>query len=106
MSERPSPSLLDADAARALSRQQFGPVAAAYADSPSHAGGPSLARMRELAPPRPTDRAPDVAEVIASDITPEMLEQVRRLAASRGLCNVKTRGDAPAEALPFDDSEF
>lgn len=121
MSEMPSVSLNDADAARALSRQQFGPVAAAYADSPSHAGGPSLARMRELAPPRPTDRvldvatgaghaglayAPDVAEVIASDITPEMLVQVRRLAATRGLSNVKTCGDAPAEALPFDDAEF
>jgi ubiquinone/menaquinone biosynthesis C-methylase UbiE len=115
------PSSEAAAAARALSRRQFGPVAAAYADSPSHAGGPSLRRMRELAPPRPTDRvldvatgaghaafayAPYVAEVIASDITPEMLEQVRRLAAERGLTNVHTRGDVPAEALPFADAEF
>jgi ubiquinone/menaquinone biosynthesis C-methylase UbiE len=110
-----------AEAARALSRRQFGAVAAAYAVSPSHAGGASLARMRELAPPRATERvldvatgaghaafafAPYVAEVIASDITPEMLEQVRRLAAERGLENVRTRGDAPAEALPFGDGEF
>lgn len=110
-----------AEAARALSRRQFGAVAAAYADSPSHASGSSLARMRELAPPGAHDRvldvatgaghaalayAPDVAEVIASDITPEMLEQVRRLAAERGLANVRTQGDAPAEALPFPDGAF
>jgi SAM-dependent methyltransferase len=77
--------------------------------------------MRELAPPSPGDRvldvatgaghaalayAPDVAEVVASDITPEMLEQVRRLATERGLTNVRTQGNAPAEALPFEDATF
>jgi len=118
------PARSDSDAAeamRALARRQFGAVAAAYAVSPSHASGSSLARMRELAPPQATERvldvatgaghaafafAPYVAEVVASDITPEMLEQVRLLAAERGLTNVRTRGDAPAEALPFGEEEF
>jgi SAM-dependent methyltransferase len=111
----------EADAVRELARRRFGATAAAYADSPSHARGSSLARMRELAPPAPADRvldvatgaghaaltyAPEVAEVIASDITPEMLVQVRRLAAERGLTNVRTQGDARADALPFPDAMF
>jgi SAM-dependent methyltransferase len=117
----PGVSPATAEAARALSRRQFGPVAAAYAVSPAHARGESLERMLALAPPAVTDRvldvatgaghaalafAPHVAEVIASDITPEMLVQVRRLAAERGLTNIRTRGDAPAEALPFPDASF
>jgi SAM-dependent methyltransferase len=111
----------EANAVRELARRRFGATAAAYADSPSHARGTSLARMRKLAPPAPDDRvldvatgaghaalayAPDVAEVIASDITPEMLAQVRRLAAERGLTNVRTQGDARADALPFPDASF
>jgi SAM-dependent methyltransferase len=112
---------IDAEAVRELARRQFAATAAAYAESPSHAGGSSLGRMLELAPPGPEDRvldvatgaghaalafAPHVREVIASDITPEMLEQVCRLAAERSLTNVRTRGDAPAEALPFADALF
>jgi SAM-dependent methyltransferase len=111
----------DADAIRELARRQFGAVAEAYVTSPSHARGSSLQRMLELAPPRATDRvldvatgaghaalafAPHVAEVIASDITPEMLVQVERLAAERGLTNVRTQGEARAEALPFPDASF
>jgi ubiquinone/menaquinone biosynthesis C-methylase UbiE len=114
-------SAVDAAQVRDLARQQFGAVAAAYVDSPSHAEGRSLARMIEMAPPDPSDRvldvatgaghaalvfAPHVASVVASDITPEMLEQVRRLADARGLSNVTTQGDAPAEALPFPDAAF
>jgi ubiquinone/menaquinone biosynthesis C-methylase UbiE len=111
----------DSDAIRELARQQFGAVAEAYVTSPSHATGASLGRMLELAPPRATDRvldvatgaghaalafAPHVAEVIASDITPQMLAQVERLAAERGVTNVRTQGDARAEALPFADGSF
>jgi ubiquinone/menaquinone biosynthesis C-methylase UbiE len=110
-----------AEAVRQHARRQFAPVAAEYVSSESHAKGASLARMTELAPPRPTDRvldvatgaghaafayAPHVAEVIASDITPEMLALVEQGAAERGLANVRTRGDALAEALPFADAEF
>jgi SAM-dependent methyltransferase len=111
----------DAESVRDLARRQFGAVAAAYVDSPSHAEGRSLGRMLELAPPDPADQvldiatgaghaalayAPHVASVVASDITPEMLEQVRRLAGERGLTNVETRGEARAEALPFPDAAF
>jgi SAM-dependent methyltransferase len=110
-----------AEQIRDLARQQFGAVAAAYVDSPSHAGGRSLGRMLEMAPPGPSERvldvatgaghaalafAPHVASVVASDITPEMLEQVRRLAGERCLTNVETQGEAPAEALPFADASF
>src|SRR5262249_2773355 len=34
------------------------------------------------------------------------LDQVRRLAAERGLTNVRTAGDARADALPFPDAAF
>lgn len=45
------------------------------------------------------------AYVVASDITPEMLAQVRRLAAGLGLANVQG-AFALAEQLPFRDCSF
>ncbi len=68
---------------------------------------------------RPGDRVLDVAagsgnaaipaalvgaSVVASDLTPEMLEAGRRLAAQRG-ADLEWR-EADAEALPFPDDEF
>jgi SAM-dependent methyltransferase len=44
------------------------------------------------------------ATVVASDLTPELLETGRRIAADRGTELEWTVGDA--EALPFDDAEF
>ena len=49
--------------------------------------------------------APHVAKVTATDITEEMLAQAKKLAASRGLGNVKTV-PAKAEDLPFPDMSF
>jgi len=102
-------------------RQQFGAVAEKYVTSKVHAEGESLQLMVEMAKPRPTARvldvgtgaghtafafAPHVASVVASDITEQMLEQVRRGIAQRGLANVTTAGPAPAEDLPFPDASF
>ena len=44
------------------------------------------------------------AEVVASDLTPELLEKGRRLAEEQGL-DIEWR-QADAEALPFGDGEF
>jgi SAM-dependent methyltransferase len=105
---------------KTLVQQQFGAHAAAYATSPVHAKGASLGRLVELAAPQShwlaldiatgaghtaAAFAPHVAHVIASDITPEMLEEARKLAAARGLANMQV-AVADAEALPFADAHF
>ena len=98
-------------------RRQFGPVAAAYATSALHAGGPDLDAMLEAAALRGDERvldvapgaghtalafAPRVASVVAVDLTEEMLAQGRRLAQEQGHANVTfARGDA--EHLPVSD---
>jgi ubiquinone/menaquinone biosynthesis C-methylase UbiE len=90
----------------------FGPVAAKYAASKVHGNAEELARVVELVNPKTTDRVLDVAtgtgntafafapfvkEVVAYDLTPGMLEQVRIGAEDRGLGNVQTLlGDACA----------
>jgi ubiquinone/menaquinone biosynthesis C-methylase UbiE len=103
-----------------LIRQQFGAHAEAYASSPIHAHGPSLARLIELTRPRPDWTvldvstgaghtalafAPHVARVVATHLAPEMLATARRLAAERGLNNIEFR-PADALALPFDAGAF
>jgi ubiquinone/menaquinone biosynthesis C-methylase UbiE len=49
--------------------------------------------------------APFVAQVVATDITPEMLAEGRQLAADRGVTNVVFE-TADAEALPYEDVTF
>jgi ubiquinone/menaquinone biosynthesis C-methylase UbiE len=103
-----------------LAQQIFGANAAAYATSRTHAQGKSLQRLVELTQPQTTWHvldvatgaghtalafAPHVAQVIASDITPQMLAQAEALAKERGLTNVTTK-IADAERLPFDDASF
>lgn len=103
-----------------LVQKKFGQAAADYAASAVHATGPSLSRLTELIEPLPTWRhldiatgaghtalafAPKVAKVTASDITPEMLQQVRKLAKKRGLGNVVT-AQAQAGDLPFPDTSY
>lgn len=98
----------------------FGANAAAYATSKVHAKGASLARLVELVQPQPHWRvldvataaghtafifAPHVARVVATDITPQMLDVATKLAAERGITNVSFQ-EADAEALPFADGEF
>jgi ubiquinone/menaquinone biosynthesis C-methylase UbiE len=103
-----------------LVQQQFGANAAAYLTSTVHAKGASLARLVELVAPKKdwialdvatgaghtaAVFAPHVAKVIASDLTPEMLEQAKKLAAEKSLPNMET-AIADAEALPFPDKSF
>ena len=105
---------------KSLIQQRFGANAANYVTSSVHATGASLARVVDLVCPRKDwitldiatgaghmalAFAPHVAKVIASDLTPEMLTETAKLAASRGLGNVETR-QADAEALPFAASSF
>jgi ubiquinone/menaquinone biosynthesis C-methylase UbiE len=109
------------DAQVARVRQQFGATAAGYATSTGHARGDELARIAELVVGDPAGRraldvatgaghtafavAPYVAEVVASDVTPEMLLQVEAGTFSRRIDNLTT-AVADAHALPFADASF
>jgi ubiquinone/menaquinone biosynthesis C-methylase UbiE len=101
-------------------QSQFGAAANAYTTSAGHRDPMLLQRVIELAEPKSTDRAldiatgaghtalalaPHVAEVVAFDLTQQMLDETARNAAARGLTNVATRQGA-AESLPFEDSSF
>ncbi len=105
---------------RASIKEQFGANAASYVNSKVHAKGASLARLVELVQPQPEWKAidiasaaghtafafaPHVAHVWSTDITPEMLDQARKLVAERGLTNV-TVEPADAEAIPHPDATF
>ncbi|HXJ17876.1 MAG TPA: methyltransferase domain-containing protein [Candidatus Polarisedimenticolia bacterium] len=99
---------------------QFGAAAAAYSTSLVHSDPAALSKVVELARPQPPDvaldvatgsgntalaLAPHLAQVIAYDMTAEMLAETARNAAARGLANVATR-QGTAESLPFPDSTF
>ncbi len=97
-------------------RKAFAPVAANYVTSSYHSGQEWLAEALEVGRPLPADRvvdvatgtgnlalalAPHVTRVTGLDLTPEMLDQARRVAAERGVGNVAwVLGDA--EELPFE----
>ena len=98
-------------------RRQYGAVGDAYVRSAGHAGGNDLARLVELAAPQSHKRvldiatggghvakafAPHVAEVVASDLTPEMLATAEAFIRGLGIENV-TFALADAENLPFAD---
>ncbi len=99
---------------------QFGRAAQAYVTSTPHSNPASLARVVELAQPQPTWRvldiatggghtalalAPWVAQVVALDITLEMLQAARRHITHQGLTNVVfTSGDA--QQLPLAAGRF
>jgi SAM-dependent methyltransferase len=108
------------DATKQRVRAQFGATAAAYVLSAGHARGDDLQIVVDLARPRATDRALDVAtggghtalalakhvaHVVATDLTPEMLTAAAALAAERGATNVSFE-PADAEQLPFADATF
>jgi len=107
-------------ASKSLVQERFGAFAASYATSLPHAKGNSLARLIELAAPDPSWIALDVAtgaghvalalatclaHVVASDLTPQMLEVARGLACERGIGNMPV-ARMRAEALPFADATF
>jgi ubiquinone/menaquinone biosynthesis C-methylase UbiE len=105
---------------RDLVKQRFGATAEKYVRSTDHSQGESLDRLVALVDPRPEWRALDVAtggghtalaiaprvrEVVATDLTTEMLAAAERFIEDRGVKNVTFR-EADAMALPFGDGEF
>lgn len=102
---------------------QFGATASAYLTSTVHAQGAdleqlkqALAHLKPVAHSRVLDlgcgaghasfAAATVAnEVVAYDLSAEMLDVVAGAARDRGLSNITTRQGA-AERLPFDDASF
>lgn len=105
---------------KALVQAQFGANAHGYVTSTTHATGSDLQRMIDLAQPHPDEQvldiatggghtalafAPHVAEVVASDFTPQMLAAAQQHAAERGAPNIVFQY-ADAEALPFADASF
>jgi SAM-dependent methyltransferase len=104
----------------ALVGGQFGARADAYLNSAVHAQGVDLEALAVLARAHPEARvldlgcggghvtfhvAPHVREVVAYDLSPEMLDVVERAARERGLGNVTTK-QGLAENLPFDAGSF
>lgn len=99
---------------------QYGPRAQDYVSSEVHRQGPDLEQIAAVVgastPARVLDLgcggghvsyrlAPLVREVVACDVTPGMLDAVRRTCAERGIANVTTQ-QASADRLPFDDGAF
>lgn len=104
----------------ALTQSQFGPRAALYVTSAMHVAGPDLDALEEIAaemrPARALDLgcggghvayrlAPHAGEVVACDLSPDMLAVVAETARERGLMNIRTH-EAAAEKLPFEDASF
>jgi ubiquinone/menaquinone biosynthesis C-methylase UbiE len=100
---------------------QFGPRAESYLMSAVHAQGEDLAHFAAMLAEggqgaRLLDlgcggghmsyaAAPLVREVVAYDLSPEMLAVVARAAGERGYVNLLTE-QGEAEALPFEDETF
>lgn len=104
----------------ALVSDQFGARAAAYLGSAVHAQGADLQALADLVRGRSGARvldlgcgaghvsfhvAPEVGEVVAYDLSPDMLEIVAHSANERGLRNIRTQ-QGVAENLPFADGSF
>lgn len=109
--------LLDA---KALSQQRFARFAQRYVNSEEHATAVDLDLLAQLAAPQPDwlmldiatggghtalRLAPHVAQVVASDLTPAMLEAAEAYISGQGVSNVRYE-QADAEALPFADETF
>ncbi|MCO6059465.1 methyltransferase domain-containing protein [Pseudomonas sp. MOB-449] len=101
-------------------QRQFGEQAAAYLSSAVHAQGSEFALLQAEVAGRSDARvldlgcgaghvafqvAPLVGEVVAYDLSGQMLDVVASAAAERGLGNVFTQQGA-AESLPFADASF
>jgi ubiquinone/menaquinone biosynthesis C-methylase UbiE len=105
---------------KARVREQFGATAQSYVTSRRHASGRDLERLVELAECTPDDEALDIAtggghtalalaphvrHVVASDLTPKMLEAAAAFIRGAGAANVSFEV-ADAERLPFEDARF
>lgn len=103
-----------------LVASQFGPRADAYVTSSVHAQGEDLQRIAGWAAARKPARAldlgcggghvafalaPHAGEVIAYDLSPDMLAAVAKTAAGKGLANIAVQ-QGRVESLPFADASF
>ena len=104
----------------ALVNTQFGTQAAAYLTSAVHAQGPDLEALAALVAGKSEARvldlgcggghvsfavAKEVREVVAYDLSPDMLAVVAKAARERGLGNLSTQ-QGVAEKLPFAGASF
>ncbi len=100
--------------------QQFGRNAANYSKSNTHSQGSDLTIIMRLLNPQSHWKVLDVAtgaghtaaliapvvkELVASDLTPEMIEETKKLFASRGITNA-TAEVMDAEALGYPNASF
>ena len=100
--------------------EHYAPRAADYVTSAVHAAGADLDQMEAAVRGQSGARvldlgcggghvsyraAPHVAEVVASDLTQDMLDVVAHSAAARGLTNITVQ-QAAAEHLPFPTASF
>lgn len=107
-------------AAKSLSQARFSEFAAGYVTSPSHAKGADLDLLVEIAKPQADWVMLDIAtggghtalkfaaqvrKVIATDITPKMLDAAEKHLTDQGIANV-TFELADAENLPFENHRF
>jgi ubiquinone/menaquinone biosynthesis C-methylase UbiE len=112
--------MIAAEDFKSLSQERYSRFARRYVTSEGHARGSELDRLVDIARPQPDwiildvatggghtalKFAPFVARVVATDITPGMLEQAAAFVAGQGGDNVEFRL-AAAEALPFGDGAF
>jgi SAM-dependent methyltransferase len=112
--------MLEGRTHEALVGHQFGSRAAAYLNSVPHAQGADLQVLAALIDPQMQAQvldlgcgaghvsyhaAPRAGQVVAYDLSPEMLDVVSRAAAERGLNNIVTK-QGVAEHLPFADGSF
>jgi ubiquinone/menaquinone biosynthesis C-methylase UbiE len=101
-------------------QRQFGEQAGAYLSSAVHAQGEEFAALRSRVAGLSAARVLDLgcgaghvsfqvaevaAEVVAFDLSSQMLEVVANTAAERGFSNIRTELGA-AEKLPFEDASF
>ncbi|HUC18348.1 MAG TPA: methyltransferase domain-containing protein [Acetobacteraceae bacterium] len=104
----------------AVVNAQFGARAASYLKSAVHAAGADLDALADLVRGHEGAKvldlgcgaghvsfavAPHVREVVACDLSPEMLSVVAEAASERGFANIVTR-ESMAENLPFPDAGF
>jgi ubiquinone/menaquinone biosynthesis C-methylase UbiE len=105
---------------KTLSQERYTRYAQGYVTSKAHAKGSELERLVEIAQPQPDWTALDVAtggghtalafaphvtQVVATDLTPKMLEKAEAHITGQGVTNVEFKL-ADAEGLPFDDEIF
>ena len=105
---------------KTLSQERYTRYAQGYVTSKAHAKGSELERLVEIAQPQPDWTALDVAtggghtalafaphvtQVVATELTPKMLEKAEAHITGQGVTNVEFKL-ADAEDLPFENETF